>query len=169
MQLDPVDSTAFRQVCARFATGITVTTTRAEDGSPQGLTASSFTSVSLNPPLILVCIDHNSGVLQHFRTSAYFAVNILREEQEEVSNLFAFRKDDRFEEVSWRPGKTGSPLLEDCLAHLECAVYRILDVGDHAVAMGEVVHADIGEGLPLLYYGSAYQRLKEIEAGLKKG
>lgn len=154
-----IDSAAFRQFCARFASGVTVTTVCDEAGKPHGLTASSFTAVSLNPPLILVCIDHNSGVLQYFRRASHFAVNILHEGQQEISNQFAVKGGDRFEGIRWRPGLGGSPLLEECLAQVECMTHKIVDAGDHAVFFGEVVASRVADGAPLLYFDRAYRLL----------
>ncbi|MCW5965702.1 MAG: flavin reductase family protein [Bryobacterales bacterium] len=152
----------FRHFCARFASGVTVTTVCDEAGNPHGLTASSFTAVSLNPPLILVCINHNSGVLQHFRRASHFAVNILNDQQQGLSNQFALKSRDRFEGVPWRPGHGGSPLLDDCLAQVECMTHKIVDAGDHAVFFGEVVAARVADGAPLLYFDRAYRLLDSV-------
>lgn len=157
-----LDSTIFRDFCARFASGVTVTTVRDAQGNPHGLTASSFTAVSLNPPLILVCIDHNSGVLQHFRTASHFAVNILHAGQQAISSQFAMKAHDRFEGIAWTPGPAGSPLLADCLAQVECMTHQIVDAGDHAVFFGEVVTARTSGDEPLLYFDRAYRSLSAV-------
>lgn len=162
MSISPVDNATFREFCARFASGVTITTVADAHGAPYGLTASSLTAVSLNPPLILVCIDHNSGVLPAFRKSTHFAVNILRAGQEAISNQFARKDADRFAGVAWRAGEGGSPLLEDCLAQVECLTHQIVDAGDHAVFFGEVIRAKVGEGEPLLYYNRGYRELQTI-------
>ncbi len=156
-----VDSDTFRDFCSRFASGVTITTVADPEGRPLGLTASSFTPVSLNPPLILVCIDHNSGVLHHFRKSSHFAVNILRDGQDAVSNQFAAKSKDRFDGVQWSPGTGGAPLLEDCLANIECLTHQIVDAGDHAVFFGEVLRARVADGDPLLYFNRSYRSLSE--------
>ncbi|MDZ7637614.1 MAG: flavin reductase family protein [Bryobacterales bacterium] len=162
MSIPPVDAATFRDFCARFASGVTITTVADAEGRPFGLTASSFTAVSLNPPLIMVCIGHNSGVLHSFRKSTHFAVNILRDGQETLSNRFATKMVDRFEGVTWRPGEGGSPLLEDCLAQVECLTHQIVDAGDHAVFFGEVIGGGFGEGEPLLYFNRSYRSLSPL-------
>ncbi len=154
-----IDSAVFRDFCARFASGVTITTVCDVAGNPHGLTASSFTAVSLNPPLILVCINHNSGVLQHFRTASHFAVNILHAGQQMISNQFAVKAKDRFDGVRWTRGVGGSPLLEECLAQVECVTQQIVDAGDHAVFFGEVVGARVADASPLLYFDRAYRTL----------
>ncbi|MCU0226167.1 MAG: flavin reductase family protein [Bryobacterales bacterium] len=154
-----IDAAVFRDFCARFASGVTITTVLDTDGQPQGLTASSFTSVSLSPPLILVCINHNSGVLRHFRNASHFAVNILHAGQQELSNRFAVKATHRFDGIPWSPGPAGSPLLDECLAHIECATQQIVDAGDHAVFFGEVIAAQVNENSPLLYYHRGYHIL----------
>lgn len=152
----------FRDVCSRFASGVTITTVMSADGKPHGLTASSFTAVSLQPPLILVCINHNAGVLQHFRTASHFAVNILRANQQAISNQFAVHAGDRFEGVAWVVGAGGAPLIENCLAQVECITQQIVDAGDHAVFFGEVVAAKVAPGEPLLYFDRSYRFLGEV-------
>lgn len=156
----PIDASDFREFCARFASGVTVTTVRDAAGNPQGLTASSFTAVSLNPPLVLVCIDHNSGVLHHFRKASHFGVNVLHATQEAVSNQFAVKSINRFDGISWIPGGGGSPLLNDCLAQIECRTHQIVDAGDHAVFFGEVIWARVAGSEPLLYFDRAYRLLR---------
>jgi flavin reductase (DIM6/NTAB) family NADH-FMN oxidoreductase RutF len=155
-----VDKEAFRRACASFPTGVTVATAVGTDGAPHGLTVSSFTSVSLSPPLVLVCIGHSSTVLKHFRASPFFGINILREANTEVSEHFARKGRDRFNGVEWLPGKTGAPLLPDALAVLECKRTDTVGAGDHDILIGKVVRAEWREGRPLVYFGSAYRRLE---------
>jgi len=157
--LPPAECATFREFCARFASGVTVATVSDSGGNPFGLTASSLTAVSLNPPLILVCIGHNSGLLPQFRKSTHFAVNILHEGQEFLSTRFASLQTDRFAGVGWKPGKAGSPLLLDCLAQVECLTHKIVDAGDHAVFFGEVIDGSLGDGNPLLYFNRGYRAL----------
>lgn len=159
----PVNCETFREFCARFASGVTIATVADSSGNPFGLTASSLTAVSLNPPLILVCIGHNSGVLPQFRKSTHFAVNILHDGQKSLSNQFATMNADRFSGVGWKAGKGGSPLLLDCLAQVECLTHKIVDAGDHAVFFGEVIGGDLGEGDPLLYFNRGYRTLAPTE------
>jgi flavin reductase (DIM6/NTAB) family NADH-FMN oxidoreductase RutF len=155
-----IEPQLFRDVCSRFASGVTVAAVCEENGCPHGLTASSFTAVSLQPPLVLVCIDHNSGVLAHFRAAGRFSVNILRANQEMVSNQFATRSVDRFAGVDWTPAPLGSPWIAGSLARLECATQQIVDAGDHAVLFGEVISAECESGDPLLYFDRNYRHLR---------
>src|SRR5271166_2095779 len=106
---------AFRDACARFAAGVAIATVCASDGTPQGLTISSFTSVSLQPPLVLVCVDFGCSIHHHFIENEYFAVNLLSEGQEELSIRFSELEDGRFEGIDWYANKTGAPLLRGAL------------------------------------------------------
>lgn len=158
--MSSASSLEFRETLARFATGVTVVTVLAADGKPHGLTVSSFTSVSVEPPLILVCIDYASAALPHFRACTNFAVNILGESQRELSVNFSEKPEARFEGVEWFRGATGAPLLPDCLANLECRMSSIVEAGDHAVLLAEVVSAQAGGGQPLLYFHREYRSLR---------
>jgi flavin reductase (DIM6/NTAB) family NADH-FMN oxidoreductase RutF len=124
------------------------------------MTVNSFTSVSLEPPLVLVCIDHKARILEHFLKSEFFAINILRENQQPLSTHFARPAEDRFGSVEWYPGDTGMPLIPEALATLECTVFQRLESGDHTIIVGEVVSAIRHEGRPLLYFSSSYQNLE---------
>jgi len=156
----PIDSLLFRRACARFATGVTVATVCGPDGLPHGLTVNSFTSVSLAPPLVLVCIDYASTVLDLFRASQCYGVNVLDESQQGISNKFARRGHDQFNGIAWEPGATGAPLITGALARFECAVRQTVEAGDHAVFIAEVVRVEYREGRPLLYFGSGYGRME---------
>ena len=155
-----VDSTLYRRACARFATGITVVTVVDSGGHPHGLTVNSFTSVSLAPPLILICLDHRARVTQFFHPGKHFGINVLNEAQREISDYFASTKRDRFNGVEWKPGGTGVPLLPHGLAFFECAVRNKVPAGDHEIVIGEVVEARAEEGRPLIYYASGYRKLE---------
>jgi flavin reductase (DIM6/NTAB) family NADH-FMN oxidoreductase RutF len=144
-----------------LATGITVITTVDANGHPHGMTVNSFSSVSLDPPLILVCIDLRNAILGHFLTTACFAVNILAEHQEDISRRFSSAAEKRFHGMEWTPGVLGVPLLPGVLAHMECAVTKTFEVGDHAVLVGEVREAWCGQGKPLVYFNSSYQNIEE--------
>jgi flavin reductase (DIM6/NTAB) family NADH-FMN oxidoreductase RutF len=157
--LPPFDPVQFRRACGRFATGITVSTALAADGTPHGFTANSFTSVSMEPPLVLICVDHRANVLRHFEQAAHFGVNILAADQEAVSVRFAERGLDRFVGIDWHPGSTGVPLLSGALARFECATRQTIQAGDHTIILGEVLHAEYQDGAPLLYFSSAYHTL----------
>lgn len=154
-----MDSSAFKAVMSRWATGVTVITTVGPDGVPAGFTANSFTSLSLVPPLVLFCLGDDSSNLPAFQGADGFAVNILAAEQEALSNRFAARSGDKFADVAYHAGKRGLPLLEGCLASMECRVVQTVRGGDHLVFMGEVEDATYGEGDPLLYFRGNYQHL----------
>ena len=149
----------FRRVLSHFATGVTLVTTRDSDARPAGLTASAFTSVSLDPPLILVCVDHKAQSFPALAESGRFAINILRAEQEHLSRRFASTRLDKFDGVSFRLGALGLPLIEGALAYLECMTVSAHREGDHTIFVGRVEHADTGSGEPLLYYRGRYNRL----------
>jgi flavin reductase (DIM6/NTAB) family NADH-FMN oxidoreductase RutF len=155
----PVTSEEFRRACGRFATGVTIASVLDEAGAPHGLTVNSFTSVSLEPPLILISLGHAVTAIQHFRASKYFGINILTVDQRHLSDRFARKGHDRFDGLEWKSGVTGAPLLAGMLATIECAVYRIVPMGDHDLFVGEVVQARVAEGHPLLYFASNYRHL----------
>ena len=150
---------AFRNACALYATGVTVATVRAPDGTPHGLTVNSFTSVSLQPPLILICIDYAYNFLSHFRACSNFAINVLSESQRDLSVKFAAKPEGRFEGVPWYTNVTGAPLLPGCIANFECRLSSIIEAGDHAIFLGEVIHAASSGGRPLLYFDREYRAL----------
>jgi len=155
----PIDDARFRQAMGHFASGVTVVTTE-QEGELYGMTVSSFSSVSLKPPLILICID--KGVPSHdaIRNAGHFVVNILEERQEHLSRRFATTTNDKFKGVAWHSGQLGLPLLDNTLAAIECRLREVLDGGDHTIFIGEVMDAEIHEGAPLLYYRRGYHELK---------
>lgn len=124
------------------------------------MTINSFTSVSLEPPLVLICIDQRARILDHFMASNLFAINILRDNQQPLSEHFARAGEDRFGAVEWYPGETQMPLIPDALAVLECAVFQRTLAGDHTILIGEVVSAVRHEGQPLVFFSSSYQVLE---------
>jgi flavin reductase (DIM6/NTAB) family NADH-FMN oxidoreductase RutF len=156
-----LDSDLFRKTCGRFATGIAIATVSAPDGTPFGLTVNSFTSVSAVPPLVLICIDYRSTILPYFRASSSYCVNVLAEGQRNLSERFSERIPDRFEGLVWTAGELGSPVLQDCLASMECSVVQTVEAGDHAIFIAEVIRANYREGKPLLYFGSDYRLLRD--------
>jgi len=160
MSLPPIEQQLFRRVCGKYATGITVVTILDQNKAPHGMTANSFTSVSLDPPLVLFCIDRRTAFLNHFVPDARYAINVLHEDQQEMSTCFARTGRDRFEGVEWDPGANGAPILKEVLASLECAVIKMVDAGDHVVVIGQVSHANWKEGQPLVYFNSSYQTLR---------
>jgi flavin reductase (DIM6/NTAB) family NADH-FMN oxidoreductase RutF len=161
-----VDAAGFRRALGQFATGVTVVTTRDAAGQPLGLTVSAFCSVSLHPPLVLVCIGHRSEVNTGLRESGLFAASVLGEDQEEVSRRFAAPGPSKFEGFALVSGRHGLPLVPGALAHLECRVRSFHEEGDHAVWVGEVRSLSTHPGRPLLHHAGAYRRL---EAGPRSG
>jgi|SRR5579884_1463810 len=155
-----IDPETFRRVCAQFATGVAVATVRAPDGTPHGLTVNSFTSVSLEPPLILICIGDVCQILPLFRISPYFAVNFLTVAQQDLAVAFAERTDNRFDGVRWYEAPNGAPLLPDSLGWMECRLENVIAVGDHCILIGQVVHADAQEGAALLYFNRSYKQVE---------
>ncbi len=156
----PVTPEEFREVMGRFATGVTIVTTEDKDGNPYGLTVNSFTSVSMNPPLVLVCLDNQLSGLANFKESGRFGVNILAEGQTDLSDYFAQAGTDRSQGHYVR-GETGVPLLEGVLATIECQIFSLYPGGDHTIVLGEVKAAEVlqPDKDPLLYHGGRYRRL----------
>jgi flavin reductase (DIM6/NTAB) family NADH-FMN oxidoreductase RutF len=148
----------FRSALSRFPSGVTVVTA-IDDGKPWGMTVSAFSSVSLEPPLILICIDKKAAGHGCLFVGSHFAVNILSEEQETVSRRFASRDVDRFDGTGFRHGLTGAPLLDGVIAILECRVDQCYEGGDHTIVLGEVIATSIAEGKPLAYFRGGYAQL----------
>ena len=155
----PVTSEEFRRACGRFATGVTIASVLDANGVPHGLTVSSFTSVSLAPPLILICLGHEVTMIDIFRGARYFGVSVLAENQRELSDRFARKGQDRFNGLEWRRGETGVPLLPGVLASIECAVHQRFTAGDHDIFVGEMVSARVDDGEPLIHFASRYRAL----------
>jgi len=157
----------FRRVLGHFATGVTIVTTCDADGRPTGLTVSAFCSVSLDPPQILVCVDHKSQSYPALRDGGHFAVNFLGDGHEDISRRFATTRLDKFDGVPHRLSGHGVPLLDGALAQLECRVVSRHVEGDHTILVGLVEDARNGAGEPLLYYRGKYRRLAETPSGAK--
>lgn len=155
----PLDPAAFRASLARFASGITVITMRDADGRDLGMTATAFASLSLDPPLILVCIDRAASMAGPLEQASHFAVHVLGEDQHEVSRGFALKEGDRFAGRSVTRGIAGLPLLELALARLQCRIAARHPGGDHVIVVGEVLDADVTDGDPLLYFRGRYARV----------
>lgn len=160
-----IDPKEFRRAGGKFLTGVTIATVRAADGTPHGLTANSFTTVSLTPPLILLCVDTRARLLDHFLGTGYFAINVLSEAQQELSSRFAKPNIDRFEGVEWQEGRTGAPLLPGSLATMECKLVQQPVAGDHIILVGEVLHLSMADGNPLAYYSGGYRQIAPVPAG----
>lgn len=151
----------FKALMTKFAAGVTVVTTRDSSDKAWGLTATAFTSVSLKPPLCLVCIDKNTASHDPIREAGVFAVNFLSAEQEDVSNTFASRRDDKFDQVKNEPGPaTGCPVFPESLAWLECETKYVYEGGDHNIFVGEIKKTSIHQGNPLLYWNGCYGDIK---------
>jgi 3-hydroxy-9,10-secoandrosta-1,3,5(10)-triene-9,17-dione monooxygenase reductase component len=153
-----VDTAHFRSVLGHFATGIVVVT-GVHDRVPAGLTCQSFVSLSLDPLLIAFCPSKKSTSWQRIEKSGAFCANVLTEEQEEVSRVFATSGGDKFRGIGWRAGETGSPILQDVLAHVDCRIQARHDGGDHLIIVGRVIELDASpRGRPLLAYRGGYGR-----------
>lgn len=160
-------SDLFRRACAQFATGVAVAAVCDDSGAPHGLTINSFTSVSLDPPLILICIDFRAAILPRFLHSKHFGLSFLNESQVDLSHQFSKKTDNRFDGVPWKAGETGAPLIEATLATMECATEQILDGGDHTIFLARVLRAQVGPGKPLLYFKSRYRKIEPDSEGSK--
>lgn len=157
MSLDP-DS--YRAVLGRFASGVTVVTSRDHDGRDVGMTVSAFCSVSLEPPLILVCLDRTARMEPLLAEGTPFVVNILAAGQEALSRRFSGTDPNRFEGVGFSRAQGGVALLDDVLAHLECRTAHRYAGGDHTIVVGQVESATVHPDAPLLYYRSGYTQLE---------
>jgi len=157
----PVDAAGFRQALAQFASGVTVVTTRDAAGEPMGLTVSAFSSVSLQPPLVLVSVDVGSETHAGFRDSGLFGVSILAEGQDAVSRLFARPGRAKFLEWPMQQGTRGVWLVPEALAHIECEVRAAHPAGDHVLYVGEIVALAVRPGRPLVYQRGGYRRLAD--------
>lgn len=153
-----IDNQEFKDTLKLWASGVSVVTVSSESGE-EGLTATSFTSVSMDPPHILVCIKDSSETGDSILAGKKFAVNILTREQEQVSNQFAggASMEERFASVKWHKGDLGMPVLDEALASIECTVVHQVKLGTHWVVVGEIQNTQCNEGNPLLYFNSAYQ------------
>ncbi|HEX2295826.1 MAG TPA: flavin reductase family protein [Actinomycetota bacterium] len=153
-----VSPDAFRGALRRFASGVTIVTVAAGD-ELHGMTASSFASVSLSPPLVLVCLDKASRTLELVSETGSFAVNVLAAGQQEASAAFARPGVKPFASVPHGFGSNGAPVLDEAIAVLECTTHRVFEAGDHEVVLGEVTAATVSDGDPLVYYDGAYRSL----------
>jgi len=144
-----------------FATGVTIITTRDGAGQPFGLTANAVTSLSLDPPLLLICIDKKAETYPHFLDSGCFVVNILAGDQEELSRRFAKSGGDKFAGLPHSRNQAGVPILEGTLAHLECVIVETHEGGDHVIHVGRVEHAEARGGKPLCFFQGKYRHLAD--------
>ena len=157
------DEATFRQVLARFATGVVVVTGATEAG-PAGLTCQSFSSLSLDPPLVLLSTARSSTTWPRIAATGRFAVNVLAGDQQDVSTRFAVSGGDKFAGLAWRPGALGNPLIDGAIAHVECDVHALHEGGDHEIVIGRVRAIEapgLDAGSPLVYYRSRYRALAD--------
>lgn len=155
-----IDHDLFRAVLGRFASGITVITASAPDGTPHGMTVSAFSSRSPAPPLVLACIANDATMAPLLSRCSSFTVNVLSSQQEALSRRFAGPLDDRFAGVGYQAGELGNPVLDDVLAWLECRLIARHPAGDHTIMVGQVEQAGARDGRPLLYYRGGYAQLE---------
>ena len=154
----PIDEAQFKLAMSHFACGVTVVTTE-HDGRQYGLTVASFASLSLRPPLVMICVDKAVKSHDAIASSKKFGVSILEAKQSEISGRFASKTEDKFAGVEIRKGTLGVPLIAGSLCTIECRLTAQLPGGDHSIFVGEVVDAQPGAGTPLVYYRSSYRQL----------
>ena len=153
------DPRTLRDALGCFATGVTVVTCLS-DGGPAGITVNSFTSVSLDPPLLLVCLHKQAASASALVAASHFAINVLQNEQQPASITFSTRVEDRFGTTPWSCGEAGAPILEESLCVFECERFAVYDGGDHHILVGQVIKASFDTSLdPLLYFRGRYRRL----------
>jgi flavin reductase (DIM6/NTAB) family NADH-FMN oxidoreductase RutF len=154
----PFDSARYRQVLGHFPTGVTVVTAMAE-GAPVGMAVGSFSSLSLEPPLVLFCAASSSSTWPRIRGAGRFCVNVLAEDQEDVCRAFASKSDDKFAGIGWKHSGLGSPLLDGVLAWIDCELSDVVPQGDHDIAIGAVGDLAVArEGTPLVFFRGGYGR-----------
>jgi flavin reductase (DIM6/NTAB) family NADH-FMN oxidoreductase RutF len=153
-----IDPDTFRSVLGRFASGVTVITVSGSGGEC-GMTVSSFCSLSLSPPMVLLCIDHDARMYEGLQSASHFAVNVLESSQEVLARRFSDQDVDRFDGVGFHPGQSGAPILNDVLAWMECRRADVFPGGDHTIFTGVVELADSRAGEPLVYYRGGYTQL----------
>lgn len=152
----------FRRACGHWASGVSIITTRDLDGKPYGLTMNAVTSLSLDPPLFLICVDNNSDTLARLKRSGIFCINILQRDQQSLARTFAAKGADKFGEVAFEWGRSGSPLLVGRLLAIECRIDAVYPGGDHHIVVGAVTAIDspaADAAAPLLYYRGRYAHL----------
>ena len=159
-----IDVRHFRDGLGCYPTGVTVVTTRDAGGQPRGFTANSFTSVSLDPPLVSVCLAKTAHSHTVFSSAPAFAIHVLSEAQKPISSLFASKAPDKFEQCQWSEGQSGVPIIQDSLATFECKAWQLVDAGDHTILIGEVVGLAHSPGRPLGYCRGAYVGYQEVAA-----
>ena len=155
------DSVHFRQALSQFATGVTVITTRLADGSFRGLTASSFNSVSLDPPLVLWSLGTGANSLPIFSGNSHYVINVLSADQAHLAKLFSTRTEDPWDSAEYELSRTGQPILKGCTAWFECHNRSRYPEGDHVIFVGEVEHCEFAGNAPLVFHGGKFRGLLE--------
>ena len=155
----PLDQDAFRAVLGRFASGVTIVTVRGANGRDYGMTVSAFSSVSLEPPLVMVCIGEDSSLKPMIADATHYGVSILASDQEPLSRRFAAH-GERFDGVGFTRGENGMALIDGALAFMECRIVARHRSGDHTIVIGEVEAASVADQRPLLYYRGGYAQLE---------
>ena len=155
-----MDEAAFKFAMSHFASGVTVVTTEHE-GKAFGMTVASFASLSLHPPLVLVCIEKSVKTHDAIAAAGKFGVSILRSDQQDVSSRFASRAEDKFSGVDIRRGTLGVPMIAGALTALECSLENQLPGGDHTIFVGKVVDVQTTDGAPLIYFRSGYREIRD--------
>jgi len=165
----PIDPMALRQTLGQFATGVVVVTSRCPDGNPVGLTINSFSSVSLDPPLVLFSLAKSSLNHDNFVKATSYGINILTQQQRDISNRFARARTDKWEGVLEQEGLHGTPLIADALTHMVCTPYAQCDGGDHTIFVARIEAHSVREdgAQPLLFFRGRYQNLQESDAHMQ--
>jgi flavin reductase (DIM6/NTAB) family NADH-FMN oxidoreductase RutF len=156
----PVSSADFRSALSRFASGVTVVTTKDQEGKQFGITVSAFCSVSLDPPLVLICIEKIAGSHHAFEQSGRFTINILSANEASVSEHFASLIEDKFAGIEYAVDEHGIPILPGSIATLQCVLFKTLDGGDHSIFIGQVEHVIVRGADPLIYFNGGYRSLQ---------
>ncbi|MEO8099839.1 MAG: flavin reductase family protein [Acidobacteriota bacterium] len=151
----------FKQIASHWLTGVAVVTSKAADGELCGMTMSAVTSLSLDPPQFLVCMDQRAKTLSAIESSGAFCIHYLSAEQRHLSTHFSRPGGDRFTDVPYRVGSTGSPILDGTIAYVECKLAKVHHGGDHSIVIGEAVHGEVSGGQPLAYFHGAYRRIAD--------
>jgi flavin reductase (DIM6/NTAB) family NADH-FMN oxidoreductase RutF len=154
-----MEAQELRRIMGHFATGVTVITTKDKGGSPNGLTANAFMSLSLSPPLVVICVDKGATCYACFEMQNGFTVNFLSEEQEDISRRFATKGVDKFADLNWRAGTNGAAIIDGAVGYVECKVTECHDGGDHTIVVGEIINGCASGERPLLFFKGKYQRL----------
>jgi len=158
--MNPISPEIFRDALGNFATGVTIVTARGINGAPVGMTANSFASVSLDPPLVLWSVDRSAPEAGDFMASSHYAVHVLRQDQQQLANTFSDDSIDKFANLSIECGIEDLPLLNDYAARLQCKIVNRHEEGDHVILIGQVMDVRVDSADPLVFFGGGYRRLQ---------